>query len=147
MIKKANSLDLTSITGDIVPATDFGSDLGSNAKHFGNIYGSVLILNSGVIYDAAGNPRFEAPYNDATTYRGITNGTSTPHKFINYVALTGGNIADFYNDNGTTLKAHIDVDGQFENATAGKGIILKSPDGTRYLVTVTNAGAIQVSAA
>ena len=37
-------------------------------------------------------------------------------------------------------------DGDFETTTAGKGIILKSPDGTRYKITVANDGTVTSSA-
>lgn len=74
---------------------------------------------------------------------------SVAHRFGNATSLTtsGAQIAAFYSDSITTKKAFIDKDGQFENAVAGKGIILKSPDGTRYLLTIANGGTVSVSAA
>lgn len=44
-------------------------------------------------------------------------------------------------------KLFIIKDGTIENTTNGAGIVLKSPDGTRYRVTVANGGTIAVAAA
>ena len=40
-----------------------------------------------------------------------------------------------------------DTSGNLELTTASTGVILKSPNGTRYKVTVTNAGSLSVAAA
>ena len=39
------------------------------------------------------------------------------------------------------------ITGMPELATTGEGIVMKSPDGTRYKVTVANGGTIAVAAA
>lgn len=54
-------------------------------------------------------------------------------------------LAGFYNSAG--MKASIANDGTYENTTAGAGVVLKSPDGTRYRVTVANGGTLAVAAA
>lgn len=46
-----------------------------------------------------------------------------------------------------TEVAAINADGEFEHLTAGKGLLLKSPDGTRYRVAVANGGTVSVVAA
>lgn len=90
--------------------------------------------------------------NDGNDYKGraADGATAVSHKFGGTVALTtaGAKIAGFYNDAGllTSLKASIDKDGVYENHTTGGGIVLKSPDGTRYLITVANGGAISATA-
>lgn len=43
--------------------------------------------------------------------------------------------------------ASIDPSGTFENFTNGGGVVLRSPDGTRWRLTITNAGAVNVAAA
>ncbi len=48
---------------------------------------------------------------------------------------------------GTTDVAAINADGEFEHLTAGKGMILKSPDGTRYRVAVADGGTVTVDPA
>lgn len=71
------------------------------------------------------------------------------HRFGSNTNLTtaGAQIAAFYNDSFSTKKAFIDKDGQLENTVAGKGVILKSPDGTRYLLTIANGGTVSIAAA
>jgi hypothetical protein len=46
-----------------------------------------------------------------------------------------------------TEKSAIMGNGEFEHAVAGAGIVLKSPDGTRWRLTVSNAGALVIAAA
>jgi len=63
---------------------------------------------------------------------------------------SGGDI--YFTDLGGTALAHIDVHGadttgNFETTTVGKGFILKSPNGTRYLLKVANDGTVSASAA
>lgn len=44
-------------------------------------------------------------------------------------------------------KAHVVKDGTLEITTAGAGIVLASPDGTRYRLTIANGGAVNIAAA
>lgn len=44
-------------------------------------------------------------------------------------------------------KSAIMSNGEFEHAVAGAGIVLKSPDGTRYRLTVANGGTLSIAAA
>lgn len=55
------------------------------------------------------------------------------------------NLQEWQNFGGTAL-ASISKDGELEETTAGKGIILKSPDGTRYRITVANGGTLTTTA-
>lgn len=63
--------------------------------------------------------------------------------------LTSGKIVTIGDNNGTSYaeKAFYNVDGELELTTVGKGIILKSPDGTRYRLTIDNGGTASISAA
>lgn len=49
--------------------------------------------------------------------------------------------------NATVSVAQVNPDGEFEHLTAGKGLLLRSPDGTRYRVSVANGGTVSVVAA
>lgn len=49
--------------------------------------------------------------------------------------------------NTSTILALISKDGEFEVTTASKGVIIKSPDGTRYRIKVANGGALSTEAA
>ena len=57
---------------------------------------------------------------------------------------TGPSI-DFRNAGGAV--AQVNPNGEYEHLTAGAGIILKSPNGTRYRATITDAGELVLSAA
>lgn len=70
------------------------------------------------------------------------NGTSTATAFEVKVG-NNGNITAMYMRN----DGNIYIPGPLENTTSGEGIILKSPDGTRYKLTVANGGTLSISAA
>lgn len=70
------------------------------------------------------------------------NGTSTAAALEMKVGNNGATTAMTIKNDG-----NIYVPGILENTTSGEGIILKSPDGTRYKVTVANGGTLSVSAA
>ena len=48
----------------------------------------------------------------------------------------------YYHNN--VLRAEFEADGDLRLHTAGKGIMLKSPDGSNFLLTVSNAGALVI---
>ena len=50
-------------------------------------------------------------------------------------------------DESDVVRFTINYYGQYECTTAGRGIILKSPNGTRYELSVSNAGAVVVTPA
>lgn len=62
----------------------------------------------------------------------------------NTLSSTGAKI--FSIKNNTTEKVSIDKDGVIEITAVGQGIILASPDGTRYKITVANGGTLAVTA-
>ncbi len=70
------------------------------------------------------------------------NGTSTATA-IEFKAGNNGNITAMYIRN----DGNIYLPGPLENTKSGEGIILKSPDGTRYKLTVANGGTLSIAAA
>jgi hypothetical protein len=77
----------------------------------------------------------------------VTNGASAVAYLFdthNNLATTGAKLALFRNQG--VDRASIDKDGNIEVTTATQGIILKSPDGTRYKITVANGGTLTVTA-
>ncbi len=46
----------------------------------------------------------------------------------------------------TRLRGVVETNNDFESITAGSGVILKSPNGTRYRITVDDSGAIKATA-
>lgn len=64
-------------------------------------------------------------------------------------ANAGASIMTWRNSNvfSATPVMKLLIDGTFEATTAGVGIILKSPDGTRYRLTVANGGTLSIAAA
>lgn len=71
---------------------------------------------------------------------------------VTAVTSQTGDLQEWRNSSGTMV-AQVTVAGKFETTdeieltTASDGIILKSPDGTRYRVTVANGGTLSVAAA
>lgn len=69
-----------------------------------------------------------------------------------YVQLDGGNSAIFTNDtqvgiNTTTPASTLDVEGDIEvSGSSANGVILLSPNGTRYRITVNDVGTITATA-
>ena len=124
-LQRTGSHSTYNITGDIISITD-------NPITSGTISGKVLTATIGSTEIISMNPR-------------VTDGASAvAYMFDTYNALnnTGAKIASFKNQG--TEKASIDKDGVIEVTTAGQGIILKSPDGTRYKITVANGGTLSV---
>ena len=82
-------------------------------------------------------------YNSGNYFQIVCDGTATGHSFI---TNAGGNIT-IEPDTDLVVKAKLTVDeGDIEVDDIGKGLILKSPDGTRYRITVANGGTLNVSA-
>lgn len=63
---------------------------------------------------------------------------------IDSLSVAGAKIASFKNQG--TEKMSIDKDGNMEITSSSQGVILKSPDGTRYKITVANGGSLTVTA-
>lgn len=70
------------------------------------------------------------------------NGTSTANALEIKVGNNGGTTAMSVRNDGS-----INISGVIENTTSGEGIVLKSPDGTRYKITVANGGTLSITAA
>jgi hypothetical protein len=72
--------------------------------------------------------------------RGKGSGTSNI-SFNTSTTLNSGSELQSYSE-----KMRINGDGDIEIFTPGKGIILKSPDGTRYKLTIANGGTVSITA-
>jgi hypothetical protein len=91
----------------------------------------------------------------------IINESTSTGLFINSSATTTGPSIDITFNTGSTGKplqvrsfsgsyttlAEINIDGELEVMSINKGIILKSPDGTRYRLTMNNGGTIHIATA
>lgn len=64
---------------------------------------------------------------------------------INAFSTAGAKLVSVQNN--SVEKAFFAHNGELEETVAGAGLVLKSPDGTRWRITVTNAGALNVAAA
>lgn len=109
--------------------------------------------NTGTGFYASGNGAFGA-LNTAKLWSETAGGASDiATKIGTYVADGSVNAATKLASFRTGLggseveKLFIIKDGTIENTTNGAGIVLKSPDGTRYRVTVANGGTVAVAAA
>lgn len=143
MIKKATTsaaADFTAVGSDIKPATNAIYSLGTTSLRWGNAHINQLL-------DSAGVARFVPTGSNSNTFRGAASASGTGHLFYNNTTLTSGKIASFHAGNGSTERCFLDYQGQYENTVAGNGIILVSPDGTRYRITVANGGTVSVAAA
>lgn len=59
----------------------------------------------------------------------------------------GAQLQAWYKDNAVTKKSFINIDGEYEITAVSKGVIIRSPDGTRYRIKVANGGALSTEAA
>lgn len=76
-------------------------------------------------------------------------GTNEPTLRVQQRSTHTEPIQEWWDDFDTTpvMRAKVDTDGTIEILGAGKGIVLASPDGTRWRLTVSNAGALVIAAA
>ena len=75
--------------------------------------------------------------NSSNYFQIVCDGTATGNSFI---TNTGGNIT-IEPDTDLVVKAKLTVDeGDIEVDDSGKGLILKSPNGTRWRQTISNTG-------
>lgn len=135
-------------TGGFFPSATVTYDMGSAAALWGTVYTHSLVINSGNIYDIGSTVRLSVNNGAANSYTAevANSATNSAHIFNNNVALTGTTrLASLQNN--SVEKAFVDDDGQYENVIAGMGIILASPDGTRYRLTIANGGTVNVAAA
>ncbi len=112
-------------TGDFIHIVD-------NPTTSGTISGEILTAIIGTTERISLNPRVAVTGGDA-------------YIFDTHNALTTSNLLNLKNQ-GTT-KVFVNSDGEVELTTISKGIILKSPDGTRYRLTVANGGTLTITVA
>jgi len=112
-------------TGNIITILD-------NPVTSGTVSGSILKATVGSNVRVDINPRVLA-----------TGGTA--YIFDTHNSLTTSNLLSLRNQG--TEKVFVNSDGELELTTVSKGIILKSPDGTRYRLTVANGGILTITAA
>lgn len=118
----------------------YGNTAAANLTMNGSI--GVALTWSGVSTFAAdgANARLVAPQ---CQLRGTTAGTATAQ--VRGAAGQTANLLEL-NVNGGSAVAHVTKDGEIEITGAGVGIVLKSPDGTRYRLTVANGGTLSITA-
>ncbi|MBS1532891.1 MAG: SGNH/GDSL hydrolase family protein [Bacteroidetes bacterium] len=119
-----------------------GMLLVAGAGNVGGVQGDVWIGNSNVIgAQLSPHPSAYGKYVPMDYYTGHSFYYNTysagKHKFFSSGGIDGGTVESW----------DINSDGSFESVIAGQGIILKSPGGTRYRVTVSDAGSLVVAAA
>jgi hypothetical protein len=130
--------------GSLIPSADVASNLGSTAARFTNGY----IAN---LTDPSGNIRLNLSGASPNSYRGnvATSGTAVAHKFGNSASLStaGDHIAEFYNDNLSTLKLSIDKDGSLfpNDATATLGGAGARWNQAYILSIIDSGGATRIS--
>lgn len=115
------------ITGNIINIID-------NPATTGTISGKILSATLGTTERISLNPRV-ADSSSAVAYLFDTH---------NSLSTTGSKIISVKN-NGTE-KVSVNKDGVIEITAVGQGIILASPDGTRYKITVANGGTLAITA-
>ena len=105
--------------------------------------GSVSLLGASYpidVFKAAGGEMLNLVSDGGSngTYIRLDTDNSAPIKIGS--AETGA--FQYYHNN--VLRAEFEADGDLRLHTAGKGIMLKSPDGSNFLLTVSNAGALVI---
>jgi len=113
--------------GDIVSIID-------NPLTSGTISGSALKITLGTTIRTDLNPRVA----DGATAVAYIEDTH------NNLTISGAKLKSFRNQG--SEKVSIDKDGVIEITTVGQGVILKSPNGIRYKLTVANGGTLTVIA-
>ena len=90
-------------------------------------------------------PLFSTATNGGQTLRVLKQGTGNGEAAMVINQGTGPTLS--LRTAAATEVARFNPDGELENLTAGKGHLMRSPNGTRYRVSVSDAGAISVVAA
>jgi hypothetical protein len=95
------------------------------------------------------SPAFQGTASQPLSYFSAEADSSTAigHVFDTDSALSTAGAFLVYWRNFNTSQAGIDKDGQYENFVNGGGIVLRSPDGTRWVLTIDNTGTAVVNAA
>lgn len=103
------------------------------------VTGDINMNQSSINLDGNGAAIFDNTNNNNAWY--IRNGGSNSATLQFGLGTPGANIKHTFNGDGSTT-----FGGDLEIANSSDGIILESPDGTRYRVTVANGGTLSVSA-
>lgn len=97
-----------------------------------------------------GDPGTPADYAGNNTWTGsnlFAIGSATAIPVTVRAALNqSADLTQWQNNAGAPI-SRISAAGEFESLVAGAGVYLKSPNGTRYRVTVSDTGALTVAAA
>ncbi len=121
------SVGSSNLSTDIISILD-------NPTTSGTISGSVLKATIGSIVRIDMNPR-------------VADGVGVvAYIFDTHNLLSTSGVKLLSIKNQGTEKVYIDKDGVIEITPAGQGIILASPDGTRYKLTVANGGTLTITA-
>lgn len=143
---------------------------GATALTWDDVWGSNIYANSGYLYMNPGIwcPSIIAAYGVQTSNINVSGDSQTKYSTIGgyetaasaYCLRLGATRPDADVDAACKLvsigtgtagtyveKAYFNKDGTIELTGAGVGIVLASPNGTRFRVTVNNAGALTVAAA
>lgn len=116
-----------------------------NLKYDSTYYASFTVNSAGALKQTAIGGQTFVGGNGVTSkiiLQGTSaNGTSTANAIELKVGNNGNTTAMAIRNNG-----NIYVPAVIENTTSGEGIIFKSPDGTRYKITVANGGALSIVA-
>lgn len=141
----------TTGTGSIINSGGFGNAGAINAG------GGITTTQS-----STGLAELRATNSNASGYSGVgivNTGASGRWWTIGVGGNTAGNASlrqklYVYDETSAAIRSTMDTNGNYvlstgdiELETIGKGVIIKSPDGTRWRVTVSNAGAMVVAAA
>lgn len=144
---KGNILGLNN-TG--VGSYSLNSSLSDNNSSIG--YQSLYKLTTGGNNTAIGSQSgYQITTGDKNTFVGVTSGGTTYQNAevsnstaIGYGAVTSeSNVVQLGDGNVTKVYSH----GSFEAQDIGDGFICKSPDGTRYKITVANGGTLAIAVA
>ena len=135
-----NSAAVSNVTG--LGNVSIGYTAGLNSTD--SDYTVNLGANAGNL-NADGSNRIAGNYNTyiGTNTRGSINNTTNENVFGNGAVGEGTNTVRL----GNTAVTEVVTSGDVETDTIGKGFILKSPDGTRYRITVANGGALSATTA
>jgi hypothetical protein len=132
------------VGGSVLPLASASLALGSTTR----IWNDLFIFQ---IRDADNRMRFSAQGNQVSIHRSAcpNSAGAVGHSFRQAVTITNSaaKLASWFSDDGATERSSISPEGEYECTTAGKGIILKSPDGTRYRLTVADGGTLSIGAA
>jgi len=132
ILNNGNNRVLISRTGRITAYDGFNSY--TDASNFTNLSGNALQITLSSTVRTTVNPGV-GDSSIATAYMLDTSNT---------LSTTGAKIVSIKNSG--TEKVIVDKDGVIEITAVGQGIILASPDGTRYKITVANGGTLAVTA-